>query len=259
MIDVVNVTHHYGVKPVLRNVNLHVSRGEVVALMGPNGCGKSTLMSLVAGIQLPLHGHVAIDGKPRRSSPEAELGIRKKVVYLPAEPWVPLGRTGREWILAVGKVWEVDVDRLIDHVDRVLELFDLKDKADSEIVGYSTGQKKKVALAAALVTEAPIMLLDEPFAGGLDPSGISALRQVLHHRASGDHYTIIFATPVPELVEELADRIAILHEGQIKMVDSLAGMRSQLGAGLSLLDMYEKVVDPQTPVNVARYLERERM
>lgn len=258
MIDVVNVTHHYGVKPVLRQVNLRVNQGEVVALMGPNGCGKSTLMALIAGTLWPLKGHVEIGGKHRRASDEIELAIRRQVVYLPAEPWLPLNRTGREWLLAVGKVWDVEVDRLIDHVERVLQLFDLSDKGDSHIVGYSTGQRKKIALAGALVTEAPIMLLDEPFAGGLDPSGISALRQVLHHRASGDHYTIVFATPVPELVEELADRIAILHDGQVKMFDTLSGMRAQLGADASLLSMYEQLVNPSTPVNVARYLAQEK-
>ncbi len=89
MIQVTNVTHHYGVKPVLRDVSMHVNIGELVAIMGPNGMGKSTLVSVIAGILWPVKGYVEIDGLRRRSSEEAELAIRRKVVYLSADPWVP--------------------------------------------------------------------------------------------------------------------------------------------------------------------------
>src|SRR5262245_4443044 len=112
MIDVVDVTQHYGVRPVLRQVNLHVDRGEVTALIGPNGMGKSTLLALIAGALSPIKGYISIDGKRRRSSVEAELAIRKQVVYMPDQPWLPSQRTGREFLLAVGKLYEIDDDRL---------------------------------------------------------------------------------------------------------------------------------------------------
>jgi ABC-type multidrug transport system ATPase subunit len=257
MINVVNVTHHYGVRPVLQQVNLHVRRGELVALMGPNGSGKSTLMALLAGALWPLKGQIEIDGLIRRSSPQAESEIRRLVVYLPAEPWLPLSLTGREWLLGVGRVWGIDIDRLIDHADRLLALFDLADKGDSPMSSYSTGQRKKISLAGALITEAPVMLLDEPFAGGLDPSGILALRRVLQHRAAGDHYTIVFATPVPELVEELADRVAIIEKGRIIAFETIAELRRRTGCSGKLDEVYEKLVNPQTTSNIQRYLGAE--
>jgi ABC-type multidrug transport system ATPase subunit len=257
MINVVDVTHHYGVRPVLRQLNLEVHRGELVALMGPNGSGKSTLMSVIAGVQSPLNGHVDINGRRRRGSDDDELAIRRLTVYLPADPWLPLARTGREWLLAVGGIWGVEIDRLIDHADRLLELFDLKGKGDSPISSYSTGQRKKIALAGTLATEAPVMLLDEPFAGGLDPSGILALRRVLQHRAAGDHYTILFATPVPELVEELADRVAILADGKLLAIDTVAGLAAQSGVSGRLDEIYEHLVKPQTSQNIERYISGE--
>lgn len=119
MIEVINVTHHYGVRPVLRNVSLHVDKGEVVALMGPNGMGKTTLLGVIAGALWPIEGTVRIDGKVRRSSPENELAIRRQVVYLPAEPWLPSTRTGREWLLAVGRLYGIGEQRLMDHVPRL--------------------------------------------------------------------------------------------------------------------------------------------
>lgn len=256
MINVVDVTHHYGVKPVLRRVSLTVNHGEVVALMGPNGMGKSTLMGVMAGTLWPLRGHVEIDGLRRRASEEDELAIRKRVVYLPADPWLPRDRTGRAWMLAVGRLYGIDEERLLDHVDRLLALFDLQKQADVPIKDLSTGQKKKVALCGMLVTEAPILLLDEPFSGGLDPSGILALKRVLQHLAKRDDCTIVMATPVPELVEEFADRVAVIRDGQIAAYDTIDGLRTQMNMpGARLDDVYEQLVSPQTAGNIERYFE----
>jgi len=255
MINVVNVTHHYGVRPVLRHVNLLVPRGEVVALMGPNGSGKSTLMSIMAGMLAPVRGHVEIDGRIRRSSPENELAIRRQVVYSPAEPWAPAARTGLQWVLAAGRVYGVDDERLMDHAPQLLSLFNLETKADEPISSYSTGQRKKLALAAALASEAPVMLMDEPFAGGLDPSGIHALKSLfLHHRQKRDA-TIVIATPVPELVEEVADRVAILRDGRVLAYDTIDALRARSG-GVGRLDrIYEELASPDTSRNIDKYFK----
>jgi ABC-type multidrug transport system ATPase subunit len=254
MIDVVAVTHHYGIKPVLRDVNLHIQRGDVVALMGPNGMGKSTLMGVMAGALWPVHGYVAINGLRRRASEADELAIRRRVVYLPASPWLPQSSTPRQWLLGVGRVYEVDDDGLMDHVPRLLELFNLIEQADTPIAALSTGQRKKVALCAALVCEAPVLLLDEPFAGGLDPSGILALKRVLQKLAHGDEFTIVLATPVPELVEELADKIAIVRDGRIVAYDTIDGLRQLAGKpGGKLDEVYEQLASPGTARNIERY------
>src|SRR5438067_308194 len=136
MIEVVNVTQHYGIRPVLRGVNLKISRGEVVALMGPNGMGKTSLMGVLAGLLAPIDGYVEIDGKRRRRSAEEELSIRQRTVYLPAEPFLPISMTGREWILAVGRLYSVPDARLMDHVERLLAVFNLEKQGDSTISSY---------------------------------------------------------------------------------------------------------------------------
>ena len=92
-------------------------------------------------------------------------------VYLPDQPWLPAQRTAREFLLAVGRIYDVEDERLMEHVDQLLHLFDLSEQGDSPIRSLSAGQKKKVALCSALVAETPILLLDEPFSGGLDPAG----------------------------------------------------------------------------------------
>ncbi len=129
---------------------------------------------------------------------------------------------GKTTLLAVGGLYDVDVDRLIDHVEQLLRLFELGREGDWPIRSYSNGQKKKIALCSALVTEVPVMLFDEPFSGGLDPSGILSLKRIFRRMAEHSNATIVMATPVPELVEELVDRIAILHAGRVAAFDSLA-------------------------------------
>jgi ABC-2 type transport system ATP-binding protein len=259
MIEVIDVTQHYGVRPILRDVTLQVNRGELVALMGPNGMGKTTLMAVMAGVLPPSRGYVAIDGRRRRSSDEAETAIRRSVAYLPADSWLPAMRTGREWLLAVGRLYGHDDLRLMDHADRLLDLFELSAKQDANISSYSNGQRKKLALAAALITEAPVMLLDEPFSGGLDPAGIMTLKRVLQRLREERKATIVMATPVPEVVEDLADRIAVLREGRLVAFDSLDGLRRQSGCAGKLEEVYTQMFSPHTAASVNRYFEMGRL
>ena len=215
MIKVVDVWHHYGIRPILRDVSLHVEHGELVAVMGPNGMGKSTLLALIAGILCPLKGHVEIAGLKRRSSIENEIEIRKKLVYLPDDPYLPSSSTGREFLLAVGRLYEIEDQHLMEHVDSLLELFDLEKQGNSRISSYSTGQRKKIGICSALVTEASILILDEPFSGGLDSAALLALSRILKNLADRNDVTVVMAVPVPELVEPIAHKIAIVAEGKI--------------------------------------------
>jgi ABC-2 type transport system ATP-binding protein len=152
MIKIVDLWHHYGVSPTLRAVNLTVHPGELLCVMGTNGMGKSTLLGCVAGVLAAVKGHIEVDGL--RRSVEEEKQIRRRLVYLPAEPWVPSSASGREFLFAAGRLYSVEEDRLFDHVQRLLDLFDLGKHADQAISSYSTGQKKKIGICSALVTDA---------------------------------------------------------------------------------------------------------
>lgn len=257
MIRVVDVTHHYGVRPVLKNINLEIKTGEVVVVVGPNGMGKTTLLGMLAGVLWPYAGYVEIDGLKRRESVDRERELRKKVAYLPDQSWLPKSRTGREFILAVGRLYGVDDLRLFDHADRLLRLFDLTEQGDQPIYSYSTGQIKKISLCSALITEAPNLLLDEPFSGGLDPSGILALKRVLQRLAERDDVTIVMATPVPELVEELADRIAIIRDGQLAAFGTADELRRLTETDGPLADVLQRLLNPETLANIEHYFKRD--
>jgi ABC-2 type transport system ATP-binding protein len=257
MIRAVNITHHYGIRPILKNVNLEIKTGEVVVIVGPNGMGKTTLLGVLGGVLRPCTGYVEFDGVKRRESVEGEQALRKKIVYLPDRAWLPKLRTGREYILSVGRIYGVDDLRLFDHADRLLQLFDLTNQGDQPIGSYSSGQLKKISLCAALITEAPYLLLDEPFSGGLDPSGILALKRVFQGLAARDDVTIVLTTPVPELVEEVADRIAIIRDGQLAAFDTADGLRRQTGATGPLGEVLQRLLNPETLQNIESYFARE--
>ena len=255
MISVVDLVQHYGVRPVLRNVNLTVNRGELVVLLGPNGMGKTTLMAAMAGVLTPQRGYVEIDGLRRKSSVEDELAIRKKVIYLPDHPWLPIMRTGREFLLSVGRLYGIDVDRVMDHVARLLDLFELSGHGDTPIRSYSNGQQKKIAICAVLVTEAPVMLLDEPFSGGLDPAGLLSLKRVLQRLTSSHQCTIVLTSPIAELVESLAQRVAVIKDGELAAFDTPDNLRRAAGKSGSLEEVLETLMHSGTSESLARYFE----
>jgi ABC-type multidrug transport system ATPase subunit len=257
MIRVVNVTQHYGIKPVLRDVSLELHPGTRTAVIGPNGMGKTTLLSVMAGVLQPQRGYVEVEGLRRRASVETELAIRRRTVLLPDRCWLPKNRTGREYLLSVGKLYDVPVERLIDHSERLLRLFDLDHLADAPVRTYSAGQQKKISLSAALITDAPILLLDEPFSGGLDPAGILALKAVLRRLAVHEERTIVVTTPVPELVQEIADRIVVVRDGRIVTDGSFEDLRRAAGGNGSLHDVLEKVLFPETLEYIEQYFAGE--
>jgi ABC-2 type transport system ATP-binding protein len=252
MIELIDVTQHYGVRPVLKKINLRIETGELVVIVGPIGMGKSTLLGVIGGALNPQNGHVVIDGNQRRRSVEEELAIRRRAVYLPDQAWLPPLRTGREFLLSVGQLYDIDMDRLMEHVERLLELFELSKQGDWNMSSYSAGQQKKIALASALVTEAPTLLLDEPFSGGLDPSGLLALKRVLKRRVA-EGSTVVLTSPVPEIVEEIADRIVILKDGEIAAFDSLEGLRRITNNRGSLAEIFERLMFPETSQKLQDY------
>lgn len=255
MIQLQQVTQHYGVRPVLRRIDLTIETGELVAVIGPNGMGKSTLLSVMAGVLSPQHGKVLIDGLERKSTVEQELAIRQRTVFLPDRPWLPKYRTGREFLIGVGRLYNIPDDDLLDHVDRLLQVFELEKEGDWPIRSYSAGQQKKIALSSALVTRAKIMLLDEPFSGGLDPSGILALKHILKHRVDQEHATIVMSTPVPELLEDLAKRIIVIRNGEIIAFASPDELRRICQCDGSLDEVIARLVHPRTMENLQHYFE----
>lgn len=256
MIKVTDISHHYGLRPVLSHIDMEIPAGQVVAVMGPNGVGKTTLLHILAGVLAPAKGRIEINGLGRRADAETEIKIRKQMAFLPDHPWLPEFMTAREWLLAVGELYDIEAERLMDHISRLLNLFQLEEKGESPIRTCSNGQKKKVAICGALVTEAPILVLDEPFTGGLDPAAIIAMSRVLRMLAERNSVTVIMASQIAEMVGPLAHRVAIIDRTKLLAYDTLDGLRALTHCGGSLPEVFEKLVHPQSAEQIEAYFNR---
>jgi len=253
MIDVQDIFHHFGIRAVLNGPTFQVQPGEITVIMGPNGMGKSTLLSCIGGALRPLSGKITINSDVRYESEESEMRVRQNVMYLPDAPWMPPLRTCRQWAVAVAKLYRSDDQFILNHVDALIRLFDMEKVADSPLSSYSAGQKKKAMLIMALAPETPVLVLDEPFSGGLDPTGLLAIKELLKKRARIARQTLLIATPTPELVEEIADRIIILKDGRIVGQGTLAELSAQAGYEGRLEGLYERISSSETETRLAEY------
>lgn len=258
MIEISGVFHHYGLRPILQDISFSVPAGQTLAIIGPNGMGKTTLLNIMAGVCSPAEGEVFINGFRRRSTVADEIAIRQQTMFLPAEPWFPPRVTGRNLVLGAGETWGVPPRRLFEHAERLLRLFQLDRIADSDVSGYSTGQKKKIGLCSALVSEASILLLDEPFSGGLDPAGLTAIKQILSHLTSRKDRTVVLTSPVPELVEEVADDVLILDEGRVLKHASVVDVIRDAEAR-NLDEALRKLIFPETEGELHDYFVEEQI
>ena len=176
MIVLTDVTQHYGVKPVLKRISVRVEKGELVVVLGPNGMGKSTLLGVMGGMLAPQEGSIAIDGRIRRHSIAEELEIRKTAVYLPDRPWLPGNRTGREFLLGVGRLYEIPQGAALGSRPSVTRAFRARRQcrfANSRLFRWAA--KEGGALLGARRGDSR----DDPgraLSGGLDPSGLLALQ-----------------------------------------------------------------------------------
>jgi len=257
MIRTVKLSHHYGVRPILRNVSFELPAGRTLAIVGPNGIGKSTLLKVLGGVMSPTEGVVEINGLIRRSSVDEELAIRQQAVYLPDECWLPQGMSGRQWLLSVGGVYGIPTARLFDHIERLLKVFHLSEIADADMNGYSAGQKKKIALCSALLTDAAFLLLDEPYSGGLDPAGIAALTQILKRLAEREDRTIVLTAPVPELCEEIASHVLIMHEGEVQFFGTMDEVKREADDAPTLAEALQRLTFPETQAEIETYFAGE--
>ena len=256
MIAARKLLHHYSYRRILDGVSFDIKRGELVAVMGPNGTGKSTILRLIAGDLCPLEGSIGIDGKIRRSSERAELEIRQQMVYLPDHPWLPVAASGHEFLAAVGELYSIKPLRILEHIEQLLEVFNLTDQARTAISRYSNGQKKKIAIAAALMTDAELLVLDEPFTGGLDPEGMHALKAILGKFADDEHRTVVIASQIPEIVAQIAHRVLFLKDSKTLVSRSIAELAAETREGANIADTIGKIISPERVVHLETYLGR---
>jgi Cu-processing system ATP-binding protein len=199
-------TKRFGGRAAVESLTLEVARGEVVALLGPNGSGKTTTLKGAAGLIRPTSGEVTLGVPPR---PASVATARIVLSYLPQKVSFPDALTGREVVEFYRKLRGAPVDRIAS----VLHFASLNGAGDRPIGTYSGGMVQRLGLAVAMLPEAPAFLLDEPTAA-LDPDGLCAFYGLVE-RAREDGRAVLFTSHHLGDVERLADRFAILVGGRL--------------------------------------------
>lgn len=204
----------YKRRPVIRDVSMHLNRGEVVALLGPNGSGKTTCFYAIAGLVTPEGGEVLIDGRDVTVLPmyrRARLGIG----YLPQEVSIFRGLSVEDNILAVLEITHSDRHKQRERLEELLSEFSITHLRRAPALALSGGERRRVEIARCLAADPKYLLLDEPFAG-VDPIAVGEIRTLVQDLKARGIGVLITDHNVRETLE-IVDRAYILHDGKVLM------------------------------------------
>jgi ABC-type multidrug transport system ATPase subunit len=191
--------------------------------LGPNGAGKTTLLRCLAGITAPDKGAVYFDDQEFRRD---RLDLRRRLHFLPDFPFHFFDQSAIRNIAIVLRLFEADGDGAEDRVLELLRDFDLLPLALRPVSSLSRGQSYKAGLVGLLAADRELLLLDEPFASGMDPHGIDAFKR--HARAAaGRGRTILYSTQLLDVAERFSDRVCVIHQGEIRAYDTLERLRDK--------------------------------
>lgn len=211
-LSIVNLRKSYKRRPVIRDVSLQLNRGEVVALLGPNGSGKTTTFYAIAGLVTPEGGQVLIDGRDVTTLPmyrRARLGIG----YLPQEVSIFRGLSVEDNILAVLEIGISDRHKRRERLEELLSEFSITHLRRAPALALSGGERRRVEIARCLAADPKYLLLDEPFAG-VDPIAVGEIRHLVQDLKSRGIGVLITDHNVRETLE-IVDRAYILHDGTV--------------------------------------------
>ncbi|MEO6910129.1 MAG: ABC transporter ATP-binding protein [Edaphobacter sp.] len=221
MLEIRKVSKSYSSIPAVANVSFCARAGEVTGYLGPNGSGKSTTIKMITGLTTMNSGSILFDGKPIHSD---LMAYKQRLGYVPEEPYLYTHLGGVEYLVMVAQLRNLAPRLATERIDGLLRSFALYDDRHAPISAYSKGMRQKVLLAAALLHNPDLVLLDEPFSG-LDVGSSLILRSLIQELAARGK-VVLFSSHELETVERISSHIVILHRGKIVADDSIEGLRT---------------------------------
>jgi ABC-2 type transport system ATP-binding protein len=235
------VTKRFGAKVAVHDLSLTLQAGEIFAFLGPNGAGKTTTLKMTIGLLRPNVGQVMVCGHPT----DREDSVAKQhLAYVPDQPFIYDKLTGREFIQFTRDMYGVPVDLAEQRLAELNKDMALSDFLDRLCETYSHGMKQKVALAAALIHNPSVLVVDEPMVG-LDPRTARSLKELFReHAARGG--TVFMSTHTLDVAEQVADRIGIINHGKLIALGTLAELRQQSRMDGRLEDIFLRLTEDAT-------------
>lgn len=233
LIEIHHLSKRYGDHLAVNDVTLRVTGGEIFGFLGPNGAGKTTTIKVMVGLLRPTSGTVRVAGYDVQTQ---SLQAKAATGYVPDEPNLYPKLSGRELLRFVGDLNEMDRRQAERRVDELLRLFDLADAADDLIDSYSHGMRQKTAVAAALMHDPRVLVLDEPTVG-LDPKSARLIKDLLRQMAARGA-AIFLSTHILEIAERMCDRIGIINRGELAAVGTMSELRAAGQGAANLEDIF---------------------
>ncbi|MCW4016083.1 MAG: ABC transporter ATP-binding protein [Candidatus Bathyarchaeota archaeon] len=208
-VSINNVSKSFGTVHAVKNLDLQIDAGTVFGFLGPNGSGKSTTMKMIMGLLKADSGHLNIYGINVTNNP---WDVKKIVGYVPESPRLYDFLTGLEYLDFIADVYGLDASTKKTRINEFLAAFDLENRENEMISGYSHGMQQKIAIIAALLHKPKLLVLDEPLSG-LDPKSAKIVKDLIHKLAN-EGITTILSTHVLEIADAVCDKVAILYQGR---------------------------------------------
>ncbi|KON87993.1 antibiotic ABC transporter ATP-binding protein [Sporosarcina globispora] len=226
MLETVKLTKSFKDKKVVDEINLYLHAGESVGLLGPNGAGKSTTISMIASLIRPTSGDVKLDGKSTIQNPS---DLRKVLGVVPQEIALYEELSAYENLKFFGKAYRVERERLEVRIQEVLDMVGLKDRQKELIKTFSGGMKRRINIAAALLHNPRILILDEPTVG-IDPQSRNHILETVRELNETHGTTVLYTSHYMEEVEQLCNRVYIMDHGKIIATGSKEELMSILSS-----------------------------
>ena len=224
MIRARQIEKRYGGFQAVWPMDIDVRAGEVFGFLGLNGAGKTTTLRMLGGVLPPTSGDIWIDGVSLKDNP---VEARRRMGFIPDRPYLYDKLTGREFLRFVGELYGMARATLDDRVEAQLSIQGLDGFSDALVEAYSHGMKQRLVLAGTLLHEPRALIVDEPMVG-LDPRGARQLKETFRTLA-GEGRTVFLSTHTLQVAAEVCDRIAIIHQGRIAILGTVAEVTQ--GAG----------------------------
>jgi len=232
-IELRQVTKYYGTFTAVDRLQLEIPSGELFAFLGPNGAGKTTTIKMIAGLLLASSGSVHVCGHCMGRDGRA---AKAQLAYVPDEPFLYDKLTGREFLQFVAQMYGLDRKAQKTHMDTWVDRLEMAPFLDQLCESYSHGMKQRTALAAALLHEPKVLVIDEPMVG-LDPKTVRTVKDLMKEMTAAGQ-TVFMSTHTLEVAEAVADRIGIIHHGQLVAIGTLDELREQATRSSSLEDIF---------------------
>ncbi|MEU3750050.1 MULTISPECIES: ABC transporter ATP-binding protein [Streptomyces] len=213
----------FGQQIAVNGIDLVLPAGKFIGLVGPNGAGKTTTLSMITGLLRPDQGRILVAGHDVWADPESVARVKARIGILPEGLRLFERLSGRELLAYSGRLRGLPGAEVDKRAAQLLDVLDLTGSQNKLVVDYSTGMRKKIGLAAALLHNPEVLFLDEPFEG-VDPVSAQTIRGVLE-RYTQSGATVVFSSHVMELVESLCDWVAVMAAGRIRAQGTLAEVR----------------------------------